>query len=74
MLVHQDRPDLATGLALLTEVREHVLRDRFSHAVLGFIDVETARAKMRHGDVDGAIALLRTTTDELLPRASPCGR
>ena len=66
VLVHQDRPDLATGLGLLNEVREHVLRDRFSHAVLSLIDAETARAKMRHGDVDGAIALLRTTTDELL--------
>ena len=44
-LVYQDRPEPEAGLALLAEVREDILRNRFSYAMLGFIGVLTATAK-----------------------------
>ena len=53
------------GSPLLAEVREDILRDRFSHAVLAFIDIEAATVKLRLGDLDGAIDLSRAVFDQL---------
>ena len=65
VLVERDGPECAAGLALLAEVREDILRDRFSHAVLAFIDIEAATVKLRLGDLDGAIDLSRAVFDQL---------
>ena len=42
------------GLALLAEAREDVEGDRFSYAMLGFMDVLAATAKAAVGDLDAA--------------------
>lgn len=65
VLVERDGPECAAGLAMLAEVREDILRDRFSHAVLAFIDIEAATVKLRLGDLDGAIDLSRAVFDQL---------
>jgi len=58
-LLYQDGPERDAGVALLAKVRGDTLRERFSHPVLPFIDVELARQKARSGDLDGAIELSR---------------
>jgi adenylate cyclase len=58
-LLYQDGPERDAGIALLAKVRGNILRERFSHPVLPFIDVELARQKARSGDLDGAIELSR---------------
>jgi adenylate cyclase len=58
-LLYQDGPERDAGIALLSKVRGDTLRERFSHPVLPFIDVELARQKARSGDLDGAIELSR---------------
>ncbi len=67
VLAHQDTPDLAGALALFSQVREDIVSDRFSHAVLSFLDCETARVKMRQGDLDAAVALAQAAVDGLYP-------
>jgi adenylate cyclase len=59
VLLYQDGHELDAGIALLAKVRGDILRERFSHPVLPFIDIELARQKARSGDVDGAIELSR---------------
>jgi adenylate cyclase len=58
-LSYRDGPECDAGVALLMEVREEIVRGRFSHPVLPLIDIAVARAKARAGDLDGAIELLR---------------
>src|SRR6476659_5183569 len=58
-LLYQDGPERDAGVALLAKVRGDTLRERFSHPVLPFIDVELARQKASSGDLDGAIELSR---------------
>lgn len=67
LLAHQDTPDRAGALALFSQVREDIVGDRFSHAVLSFLDCETARIKMLQGDLDTAIDLARAAVDGLYP-------
>jgi adenylate cyclase len=67
VLLHKDDPDYDAGLALLEMARENVVRDRFSHAMTGHLDVETAWVRSQRGDLDGAIALLREAIANLYP-------
>ena len=67
MLVFADGPQREIGLAFLAEAREDVEGDRFSYAMLGFLDVLAATAKAAAGDLDAAIELSRRATDQLLP-------
>ena len=67
VLVFTDGPEREAGLALLAEAREEVVRDRFSYAMLGFMDVLTATAKAAAGDLDAAVELSRAATDQLFP-------
>ena len=67
VLVFTDGPEREAGLALLAEAREEVVRDRFSYAMLGFMDVLTANAKAAAGDLDAAVDLSRAATDQLFP-------
>lgn len=54
-------------MALFSQVREDIVSDRFSHAVLSFLDCETARVKMLQGDLDAAIDLAQAAVDGLYP-------
>ncbi len=67
VLVFTDGPECEAGLALLAEAREEVVRDRFSYAMLGFMDALTAFAKAAVGDLDAAVELSRAATDQLFP-------
>jgi class 3 adenylate cyclase len=59
VLAYRDAPECDAGVALLRQVREETLRERFSRPVLPYVSVELARAKARSGDLDGAIELAR---------------
>ena len=67
VLVFTDGPERQAGLALLAEVHEEVVHDRFSYAMLGFMDVLRATAKAAVGDLDAAVELSRAATDQLFP-------
>jgi adenylate cyclase len=58
-LADREGPDREAGLALLAQVREETLRERFSRPVLAFVAIELARAKAMSGDLDEAIELAR---------------
>jgi adenylate cyclase len=59
ILAQQSEPDRGRGLSLVVSVREAVTRQRSLAAFLPLIDVEFAKEKARHGDIDGAVRLLR---------------
>jgi hypothetical protein len=66
VLVHRDsQEDRERGLAVLTQVREMCLNNRFSVSELPLVDAYIAREMARCGDRDGAIAVLRGATDSL---------
>ncbi len=67
VLLHMDRPDYDAGLALFAEARENVLRDRFSHAMTGYLDAATAWVGLQRDDLDGAIDLSRAAIADLFP-------
>ena len=67
VLLHKEGPDYDAGLALFEKVRDTVLREEFSHSMLGYLGVETARVRLNRGDLDGTIDLSRSTIDELYP-------
>jgi adenylate cyclase len=73
VLLHRDDPDYGAGLALFEEVRDTVLRDQFSHSMMPYLDTETAWARLRRGDLDGAIELSRTAIDEMYPSGESIG-
>jgi adenylate cyclase len=58
-LAYREPPECEVGVSLLSEVREAIVRERFSHPMMPFVDIETARAKARSGDLDGAIEIAR---------------
>jgi hypothetical protein len=58
-LAFRESPQCEEGLALLTQVREVTLRERFSLPVLSSIDIEFARVKMKSGELDRAIEIVR---------------
>lgn len=51
------------GIALLTQARDSVARQRFVGMALQIIEPELAREKARNGDLDGAIELARSVVD-----------
>jgi adenylate cyclase len=59
VLSYRDAPECDEGVALLAQVRDAILRERFSHPMTPYIDIEVARARARAGDLDGAIGLCR---------------
>jgi adenylate cyclase len=58
-LAYREAPECDAGIALLGQVREETLRERFSRPMLPYVDIELARAKARSGELDGAIELAR---------------
>jgi class 3 adenylate cyclase/tetratricopeptide (TPR) repeat protein len=67
VLVHHDSlADRERGAAVLTQVRDRCLNNRFSLSELPLVEVYIAREMARRGDRDGAIALMRAATDTLV--------
>jgi adenylate cyclase len=58
MLAQQSASDRDRGLSMLASVREAVTQQRSISLFLPFIDMEFAKEKARHGDIDGAIRAL----------------
>ena len=59
MLAYRDEPECDEGVALLEQVRDAILRERFSHPMTPYINIELARASARAGNLDHAIELCR---------------
>jgi hypothetical protein len=59
VLAYRDEPECDEGVALLEEVRDAILRERFSHPMTPYINIELARASARAGNLDHAIELCR---------------
>jgi adenylate cyclase len=59
-LVYQDSDEREAGLAMLTATRERAKNARFALTALPIVDLHIAMAKLRLGDVDGAIVSART--------------
>jgi adenylate cyclase len=58
-LVEAGGPQRTEGFELLTQAREAAARERFTMAVIGFVDLEVAKERARTGDVDGAVEIAR---------------
>jgi adenylate cyclase len=58
MLAQQSASDRDRGLSMLASVREAVRQQRSISLFLPFIDIEFAKEKARHGDIDGAVSAL----------------
>ncbi len=58
MLAQQSASDRDRGCSILASVREAVTQQRSISLFLPFIDIEFAKEKARHGDIDAAIRAL----------------
>lgn len=65
VLVHQDGPQRAAGMALLAQYRDAYLRHGYAQEAVRFFDTELAREMARTGDIDGAIQTARAVVDYL---------
>ena len=66
MLIHAEGGDSETGYELLTKTREMAVARRFTRVGISMVDMQFANLKVRESDLDGAIALGRTTIDNVL--------
>jgi hypothetical protein len=65
-LMHRDSPaDRERGLEVLTQLRDMCLHEHFTLSELPMIEAYIAWEQGRRGDLDGAIAALRTAVDHL---------
>jgi adenylate cyclase len=64
-LAHRRGPEREAGFALLAQVREAAVQQRFSLTALPIVDIHLAHQKARSGDLDGAIELARTVLEDL---------
>ncbi len=64
MLLHHPEGDRQRGLALITELRDTCIRERFALNILPYFDIYAAREKAALGDVDGAVAQLRAAAED----------
>ena len=63
-LLHSPEGDQAAGIEALTTAREMIVREKLTVTLRRLTDLEFARAKLRSGELDGAIALARQVLDE----------
>jgi adenylate cyclase len=70
VLVHQDGPERKDGFDLLAQVREAARQERFSTMMVPIVDIQTAKERLRTGDLDGAIELSRAVIDDLFASGS----
>jgi adenylate cyclase len=64
-LAHRDGPEREAGLAVLAQVREAAVQQRFSLTIVPLVDIHVAQEKARSGDLDGAIELARAVVEDL---------
>jgi adenylate cyclase len=64
-LAHRDGPEREAGFALLAQVREAAVQQRFTLTVVPVVDIHLAQQQATLGDLDGAIKLSRTVVDDL---------
>jgi len=64
-LAHRDDPQREAGFALLAQVRDAAVQQRFSLQIVPVVDIHLAEQKARSGDLDGAIGLARAVVDDL---------
>jgi adenylate cyclase len=63
-LTHCSRPERSLANDLLTQARDNVVVQHMPGALRRFIDIESAREQAQSGDLDGAVAAVRTIVDE----------
>lgn len=63
-LLHNPEGDEAAGIEALTAAREMVVREKLTMTLRRLTDIEFARAKLRSGELDDAIALACQVVDE----------
>ncbi len=63
VLAHRDGPDRTRGLSLLAKSREAATRNRSIAVFVSLIDIELGREKARTGELDDAIELLKSVTE-----------
>ncbi len=66
VLATRGGPDAIRGWTLLDEAREAAAQDRSIAVFVPFIDIERGREKIRAGDLDDAIELLRSVAENEL--------
>jgi adenylate cyclase len=64
-LVHRDGRERDAGFALLAEVRDAAVQQRFGLNIVPVVDIHVAQQKARSGDLDGAIELARAVLEDL---------
>ncbi|OBH58455.1 hypothetical protein A5686_24230 [Mycobacterium sp. E2479] len=63
-LLHGPEGDHTAGIEALTAAREMIVREKLTATLRRLTDLEFARARLRSGEFDGAIALARRVLDE----------
>ena len=66
LLIHAEGADSETGYELLAKTREMAVAHRFMRVGISMVDIQFAKLKDRKSDLDGAIALGKTTVDNIL--------
>jgi adenylate cyclase len=69
-LAHRDGPERDAGFALLAQVREAAVQQRFALQIVPVVDIHLAQQKARSGDLDGAIGLARAVVADLFAGGS----
>jgi len=64
-LAHRNDPERAAGFALLAQVRDEAVQQRFALLIVPVVDIHLAEQKARSGDLDGAIGLARAVVEDL---------
>ncbi len=62
LLMHNG-PERDEGIRLLVAAREAAVQERFTMAMIGFIDTHLANEKLHVGDLDNAVKLARTAVE-----------
>jgi hypothetical protein len=64
-LIHHDTADSGRGVALLEQVRDEILRGKYSLAELPLFNLYIAREQAWRGDPDGVLPSMREAVDQL---------
>jgi adenylate cyclase len=64
VLAGRDGPHRDEGLALITQARDAALAERFTMITLAVANPELAKERVRTGDLDGALDMMRAVVDD----------
>jgi adenylate cyclase len=64
-LVHRDGSQRDAGFALLAQVREAAVQQRFTLTIVPVVDIHLAQEEARSGDLDAAVGLALAVVDDL---------